>query len=143
MEELPLAKTRFDDRGAGKRFASKTDKDADVGCFDGEVLEFIMAWDRAQQQKGRTLSKSEVFQVIYGVLGYRKPEPLKPKKRGRAFRVACGRCECNLEGVAETVWYDGQAYCPACEPFIQKRDTWKRPKATGRVEYKFREGATC
>jgi hypothetical protein len=120
-----LAKTRFDDRGAGRRFASKTDKDADSGALDGEALSFIMAWDDAQRQKGRMLSKSEVFQVVYGVLGYRLPVVAKPKRRrGRAFRLFCARCECNLSHVEEIVQYQSENYCPACEPFIEKRDDW-------------------
>lgn len=50
---------------------SQVDMIAAERTYDGELLEFILAWDKAERQAGRHLRKSEVYQVILGI-GYIK-----------------------------------------------------------------------
>ena len=69
---------KWNEGGFGSQ--DEASKNRTAGTFDDECLSFIMTWDRAQQDYGRPLSKSQVFELLLW-MGYRKENGQQYKSR--------------------------------------------------------------
>jgi len=73
----PYVRTRtaqFAPRGAGTRGRSQVEDGAIQSSYDDATFEFIHAINDAKVAKGCPLAWSEVYEVVVGILGYRRPE---------------------------------------------------------------------